>query len=329
MPTWIQPSLKVLADHIRACSFLIADGVIPGNEGRGYVLRRIIRRAIRHGYKLGARAAFFHKMVPDLVAEMGAAYPELAQNQHKVIATLKQEEDRFFETIEHGMAILDGELKALGEGGVFNGDTAFKLHDTYGFPLDLTQDICREHKITVDAAAFDAAMARQKEQARAAGKFKMSANLEYSGPATTFHGYDVLEYKANVLALYKDSVAVNQLNEGEMGVVVLDDTPFYAESGGQVGDRGALQSVHGIFAVEDTQKIQADRLRPPRRRQDRHHHRRQRRHCQGRRTGPPAHHAQPLGHPPAAQGAARSARRPCPAKGLAGRSGQDALRLRA
>jgi len=251
------PSLKVLADHIRACSFLIADGVIPGNEGRGYVLRRIIRRAIRHGYKLGARAAFFHKMVPDLVAEMGAAYPELEKNQHKVIATLKQEEDRFFETIEHGMAILEGELKALGEGGVFNGETAFKLHDTYGFPLDLTQDICREHKITVDAAAFDAAMARQKEQARAAGKFKMAANLDYSGPATTFHGYDTLEYKANVLALYKDGAAVNQLNEGEMGVVVLDDTPFYAESGGQVGDRGALQSVHGIFAVEDTQKIQA------------------------------------------------------------------------
>jgi len=251
------PSLKVLADHIRACSFLIADGVIPGNEGRGYVLRRIIRRAIRHGYKLGARAAFFHKMVPDLVAEMGAAYPELAQNQHKVIATLKQEEDRFFETIEHGMAILENELKSLPEGGVFNGETAFKLHDTYGFPLDLTQDICREHKITVDAAAFDAAMARQKEQARAAGKFKMATNLDYSGPATTFHGYDALEYKANVLALYKDGAAVNQLNEGEMGVVVLDDTPFYAESGGQVGDRGALQSVHGIFAVEDTQKIQA------------------------------------------------------------------------
>ncbi|MGB8882738.1 MAG: alanine--tRNA ligase, partial [Azonexus sp.] len=251
------PSLKVLADHIRACSFLIADGVIPGNEGRGYVLRRIIRRAIRHGYKLGARAAFFHKMVPDLVAEMGAAYPELAQNQHKVIATLKQEEDRFFETIEHGMAILENELTSLPEDGVFNGETAFKLHDTYGFPLDLTQDICREHKITVDAAAFDAAMARQKEQARAAGKFKMATNLDYSGPATTFHGYDALEYKANVLALYKDGAAVNQLNEGEMGVVVLDDTPFYAESGGQVGDRGALQSVHGIFAVEDTQKIQA------------------------------------------------------------------------
>ena len=251
------PSLKVLADHIRACSFLLADGVIPGNEGRGYVLRRIIRRAIRHGYKLGARAAFFHKMVPDLVAEMGMAYPELGQNQARIVATLKQEEDRFFETIEHGMAILDGELKALGEGGIFNGDTAFKLHDTYGFPLDLTQDICREHKITVDAAAFDAAMARQKEQARAAGKFKMATNLEYDGPATTFHGYATLEAKANVLALYKDGAAVNQLNEGEMGVVVLDDTPFYAESGGQVGDCGALQSVHGIFAVEDTQKIQA------------------------------------------------------------------------
>ncbi len=251
------PSLRVLADHIRACAFLIADGVIPGNEGRGYVLRRIIRRAIRHGWKLGARAAFFHRMVPDLVAEMGMAYPELAKNQARVMATLKQEEDRFFETIEHGMAILDGELKSLARGGVFNGETAFKLHDTYGFPLDLTQDICREHGIGVDAAAFDAAMARQKEQARAAGKFRMAANLDYDGPATVFHGYDTLEHKANVLALYKDGVAVNQLNEGEIGVVVLDDTPFYAESGGQVGDRGALQSVHGIFAVEDTQKIQA------------------------------------------------------------------------
>ena len=253
------PSLKVLADHIRACSFLLADGVIPGNEGRGYVLRRIIRRAIRHGYKLGARAAFFHKMVPDLVAEMGMAYPELAQHQTRIMATLKQEEDRFFETIEHGMAIVEAELAALKAAGnkVFNGDTAFKLHDTYGFPLDLTQDIGREHDITVDAPAFDAAMARQKEQARAAGKFKMATNLDYSGPATTFHGYDALEFKGNVLALYKDGAAVNQLNEGEMGVVVLDNTPFYAESGGQVGDCGVLQSVHGIFAVEDTQKIQA------------------------------------------------------------------------
>ncbi|MBS1190123.1 MAG: alanyl-tRNA synthetase [Rhodocyclaceae bacterium] len=253
------PSLKVLADHIRACSFLLADGVIPGNEGRGYVLRRIIRRAIRHGYKLGARAAFFHKMVPDLVAEMGSAYPELAQSQAKVMAILKQEEDRFFETIEHGMAILEADLGEMAKTGnkVFNGDTAFKLHDTYGFPLDLTQDVCREHGVTVDAAAFDAAMTRQKEQARAAGKFKMAAALEYDGPATAFHGYETLEVKGNVLALYKDGVAVNQLHEGDLGVVVLDNTPFYAESGGQVGDQGELRSVHGIFAVEDTQKIQA------------------------------------------------------------------------
>ncbi|NTV11201.1 MAG: alanine--tRNA ligase [Zoogloea sp.] len=253
------PSLKVLADHIRACSFLIADGVIPGNEGRGYVLRRIIRRAIRHGYKLGARDAFFHKMVPDLVAEMGEAYPELTASQVRVMDILRQEEERFFATIENGMAIVEAEIAAMAEAGnkVFNGETAFKLHDTYGFPLDLTADICRERGVTVDSAAFDAAMARQKEQARAAGKFKMAANLEYDGPATTFHGYTELETKGNILALYKDGAPVNELVEGEMGVVVLDDTPFYAESGGQVGDRGELRSSHGIFAVEDTQKIQA------------------------------------------------------------------------
>ena len=253
------PSLKVLADHIRACSFLIADGVIPGNEGRGYVLRRIIRRAIRHGYKLGARAAFFHKMVPDLVAEMGMAYPELKENQAKVVATLKQEEDRFFATIEHGMAILEGELADMTAKGatVFNGETAFKLHDTYGFPLDLTADICRERDFTVDGAAFDAAMARQKEQARAAGKFKMAAALDYAGQETAFHGYESLDAKGKVLALYKDGAAVNELHEGDLGVVVLDHTPFYAESGGQVGDRGELKGVGGIFAVEDTLKIQA------------------------------------------------------------------------
>ena len=253
------PSLKVLADHIRACSFLIADGVIPGNEGRGYVLRRIIRRAIRHGYKLGARAAFFHRMVPDLVAEMGDAYPELKHGEQRVSGILKQEEERFFATLENGMAILEGELAAMAEAGttVFNGETAFKLHDTFGFPLDLTADVCRERDVTVDAAAFDAAMARQKEQARAAGKFKMAANLDYEGPATTFHGYEGLETQGKVLALYKDGVAVDELAEGAMGVVVLDDTPFYAESGGQVGDRGELRAVQGIFAVEDTQKIQA------------------------------------------------------------------------
>jgi alanyl-tRNA synthetase len=250
------PSLRVLADHIRACSFLIADGVIPGNEGRGYVLRRIIRRAIRHGYKLGSRAAFFHRMVNDLVIEMGDAYPELKAGQQRITEILKQEEDRFFATIEHGMAILEADLVA-NTGKVFNGETAFKLHDTFGFPLDLTADVCREHGVTVDIAAFDAAMARQKDQARAAGKFKVAANLDYAGPTTTFHGYESLDTKGNVLALYKDGVAVNELNEGEVGVVVLDDTPFYAESGGQVGDRGELRSTHGIFAVEDTQKIQA------------------------------------------------------------------------
>jgi alanyl-tRNA synthetase len=257
------PSLRVLADHIRACSFLLSDGVIPGNEGRGFVLRRIIRRAIRHGWKLGVRSPFFHKLVPDLVAEMGAAYPELAQAQGKVMEMLKLEEERFFATIEHGMAIVEADLAEMAKQGtgtqmrVFNGDTAFKLHDTYGFPLDLTADICREHGVTVDAAAFDKAMAHQKEQARAAGKFKMATALEYDGPATAFHGYAMLETKGNVLALYKDGAPVNELAEGEMGVVVLDDTPFYAESGGQCGDRGVLQSVHGIFAVEDTLKIQA------------------------------------------------------------------------
>ncbi|PTD96158.1 alanine--tRNA ligase [Pseudothauera lacus] len=253
------PSLRVLADHIRACSFLIADGVIPGNEGRGYVLRRIIRRAIRHGYKLGARAAFFHKMVADLVAEMGAAYPELKAGERRIADVLRQEEERFFATIENGMAIVEAELAAMETAGnkVFDGDTAFKLHDTYGFPLDLTADICRERGVTVDAVAFDAAMARQKEQARAAGKFRMAANLEYEGPQTTFHGYERLEEKGSILALYKDGAAVNELLEGEMGVVVLDNTPFYAESGGQVGDRGELRGSAGIFAVEDTQKIQA------------------------------------------------------------------------
>jgi len=249
------PSLKVLADHIRACSFLIADGVIAGNEGRGYVLRRIIRRAIRHGYKLGVRSAFFHKIVPDLVAEMGSAYPELTSNQTRITEILKQEEDRFFETIENGMAILETEL--ANTTAVFNGETAFKLHDTYGFPLDLTADICRERNVAVDTDAFNAAMARQKEQARAAGKFKMATNLEYDGVATSFHGYDQLETNAKITALYKDGAAVSTLKEGETGVVVLDNTPFYAESGGQIGDCGELRGANGIFEAEDTQKIQA------------------------------------------------------------------------
>ncbi|MDR2207957.1 MAG: alanine--tRNA ligase [Azoarcus sp.] len=253
------PSLRVLADHIRACSFLIADGVIPGNEGRGYVLRRIIRRAIRHGYKLGARAAFFHRLVPDLVREMGAAYPELSAGESRIADVLKTEEERFFATIENGMTILEAGLTEVkGQGRVsFDGELAFKLHDTFGFPLDLTADVCREQGMSVDTVAFDAAMARQKEQARAAGKFKMTASLDYTGPETVFHGYDSLERDAEILALYRDGAAVDELREGDLGVVVLDNTPFYAESGGQVGDTGELRAGAGIFAVEDTQKIQA------------------------------------------------------------------------
>ncbi len=250
-------SLKVIADHIRACSFLIVDGVIPGNEGRGYVLRRIIRRAIRHGYKLGARAAFFHRIVPDLAAVMGEAYPELVKAQTRVMDILRQEEERFFETIEHGMGILETTLKTLPATSTFDGELAFKLHDTYGFPLDLTADICREANVSVDTTAFDAAMQRQKNQARAAGKFKLGAGLEYAGAATTFHGYDTLAHDGSILALYRDGSAVNELREGELGVVVLDHTPFYAESGGQAGDRGVLQGANGVFEVEDTQKIQA------------------------------------------------------------------------
>ncbi|MHB1092289.1 alanine--tRNA ligase [Thiobacillus sp.] len=250
-------SLKVIADHIRACAFLIVDGVIPGNEGRGYVLRRIIRRAIRHGYKLGMRNAFFNQIVPDLAVVMGEAYPELLKAQDRIIDILRQEEERFFETIEHGMGILETTLQTLPAGGTLDGELAFKLHDTYGFPLDLTADICREANVSVDTAAFDAAMQRQKDQARAAGKFRLGAGLEYSGEVTSFHGYDTLTHEGSVLALYKNGVAVGELKEGEPGVVVLDHTSFYAESGGQVGDRGTLQSTNGQFEVEDTQKIQA------------------------------------------------------------------------
>jgi len=250
-------SLKVIADHIRACSFLIVDGVIPGNEGRGYVLRRIIRRAIRHGYKLGSRTAFFNRIVPDLVAVMGEAYPELTKAQQRVMDILRQEEERFFETIEHGMGILETALKTLPANGVFDGELAFKLHDTYGFPLDLTADICREAAVSVNTEAFDAAMAQQKAQARAAGKFKLGAGLAYDGAATTFHGYDTLAHDGKILALYRDGSAVNELREGELGVVVLDHTPFYAESGGQAGDRGVMQGAGGAFEVEDTLKIQA------------------------------------------------------------------------
>lgn len=254
-------SLKVIADHIRACSFLIVDGVIPGNEGRGYVLRRIVRRAIRHGYKLGRKGAFFHKLVADLVAEMGAAYPELKEAEQRVTDVLRQEEERFFETIEHGMSILEAALADVeAKGGkVLDGELAFKLHDTYGFPLDLTADVCRERGMTVDEPAFDDAMARQREQARAAGKFKATQGLEYTGAKTTFHGYEEIAFDdAKVVALYVEGSSVGEVKAGQDAVVVLDHTPFYAESGGQVGDQGVLANAATRFAVADTLKVQAD-----------------------------------------------------------------------
>ena len=256
------PSLKVIADHIRACAFTVADGVIPGNEGRGYVLRRIARRAIRHGYKLGARQPFFNRLVASLAEEMGDAYPELRRDGERITEVLRAEEERFFETIAHGMTLLEGALAGLGQGKVLDGETAFKLHDTFGFPLDLTADVCRERGVAVDEAGFDRAMNRQREQARAAGKFKMSAALEYSGAATQFHGYEELARSARVVALYRDGTQVERLAAGERGVVVLDHTPFYAESGGQVGDRGVLRqgtaATAATFDVDDTLKIQAD-----------------------------------------------------------------------
>lgn len=255
-----EASLRVIADHIRACAFLVLDGVIPGNEGRGYVLRRIIRRALRHGYQLGCKTLFFHRLVDDLALAMGAAYPELFTEQERVKAVLKQEEERFSETLEHGMALLeqvlvDG-LKQL------DGETAFKLYDTYGFPVDLTADVCRERGLSVDEDGFEAAMARQRDQARAAGKFKAAAGIDYQGAKTRFDGYDCLSEDAKVLAIFHEGASVAVAQAGERVVIVLDQTPFYAESGGQVGDRGyfvGLES-HKSFEAEvhDTQKISAE-----------------------------------------------------------------------
>ena len=250
------PSLNVIADHIRACSFLIVDGVIPGNEGRGYVLRRIVRRAIRHGYKLGQKRPFFHRLVEDLDRAMGDAYPELRRAKAAVADVLRQEEERFAETLENGMGVLESAL-ASGE-KLLDGDTVFRLYDTFGFPVDLTADICRERGVMIDMAGFEAAMDQQRERARAASKFSMSAGLEYNGSKTQFHGYDTLTLRGKVVALYKEGTQVRELRAGDAGVVVLDRTPFYAESGGQVGDRGELAGPAGTFKVDDTQKIQAE-----------------------------------------------------------------------
>lgn len=250
------PSLRVIADHIRATAFLVSDGVIPSNEGRGYVQRRIVRRAIRHGYKLGQKKPFFHKLVAELVRQMGAAYPRLKEQEQRITEVLKTEEERFFETLENGMEILDGAL--AGGARVLPGDVAFKLHDTYGFPLDLSADVCRERGLSVDEAGFKAAMDRQKSQARAAGKFKMDKALEYTGAGNRFVGYDKLEASARIVALYVDGTSTAVLKTGQNGVVVLDTTPFYAESGGQVGDEGLIIAGSARFEVGDTQKIKAD-----------------------------------------------------------------------
>ncbi|GKT16142.1 alanine--tRNA ligase [Acidovorax sp. SUPP2522] len=251
------PSLKVIADHIRATSFLIVDGVLPSNEGRGYVERRIVRRAIRHGYKLGQKTPFFHKLVKDLAQQMGDAYPKLREQEQRITDVLKTEEERFFETLANGMEILDAAL--AGGAKVLPGDVAFKLHDTYGFPLDLSADVCRERGVTVDEAGFAEAMNKQKAQARAAGKFKMDKALEYTGDVNRFTGYEQLAEKtAKITAIYVDGVGVGALRSGQEGVVVLDTTPFYAESGGQVGDQGVITSGSARFAVADTLKIKAD-----------------------------------------------------------------------
>ena len=249
------PSLKVIADHIRACSFLIADGIMPSNEGRGYVLRRIIRRAVRHGYKLGQNQPFFHKLVPDLVKEMGEAYPELKEKQTQVMEALRSEETRFAQTLETGMALLEEALA----GGVnqLNGEVIFKLYDTYGFPYDLTADICRERNIEMDEDGFNREMEAQRARARAAQNFKADTQLAYDGQDTEFKGYTERQTQAKILALYKDSEPVNELKAGETGAVVLDNTPFYAESGGQVGDVGYISAGGNRFEVRDTQKIKA------------------------------------------------------------------------
>ncbi len=246
-------SLKVIADHIRSTAFMIVDGLIPGSDGHGYVLRRIIRRALRHGYKLGQKKPFFYTLVDDLVKEMGEAYPELVEAADHVKQVLRHEEERFGETLENGMKILESALS--GGNRVLGGETAFTLYDTYGFPLDLTADICRERQITVDEDGFNVAMEKQKETARASGKFKMAAVLDYDGEKTEFVGYSQLTETGTVVALYRDGVPVDRIERGQNGVVVLDATPFYAEMGGQVGDTGVLTAAGVSVDVVDTQRI--------------------------------------------------------------------------
>lgn len=250
-----QPSLKVIADHIRAVSFLIADGVRPSNEGRGYVLRRIIRRAVRHGNKLGAEGAFFYQMVPALATEMGAAYPQLNEKLAEIQAVIQKEEEQFAKTLAQGLRLLSGELEKLNNGDTLDGETIFKLYDTYGFPVDLTADIAREREIGIDEAGFETHMQAQRERARDAGKFDVdySAAIKVDTP-TQFLGYDSLAADTTIVGLYQDGKEVDTLAEGDTGVIVLTATPFYAEGGGQVGETGEISTESGVFAVEDTKK---------------------------------------------------------------------------
>ena len=249
-------SLRVIADHIRACTFLVIDGVTPSNEGRGYVLRRIIRRAIRHGYKLGIKDAFFYKLVATLAQEMGGAFPELATGKELAARVLRQEEERFAETLANGMQLLDSAFAALKGGKTLDGETVFKLYDTYGFPVDLTADIARERGLSIDIAGYEAAMEVQRKQSQAASKFGLGhvgsgMRLE---DKTDFLGYKATTDVGKVVALLKGGAAVQTLNAGDEGEVVLDRTPFYAESGGQVGDAGELRNMSATFTVADTQK---------------------------------------------------------------------------
>ncbi|MCU7866250.1 MAG: alanine--tRNA ligase [Candidatus Thiodiazotropha sp. (ex Lucinoma borealis)] len=249
-----EKSLRVIADHIRSCAFLIVDGVLPSNEGRGYVLRRIIRRAIRHGYMLGVTETFFYKLVKQLCNEMGEAYPELLEQQSQVEKVLRLEEERFAQTLEQGMKILDEAIAEL-DGKVIPGETVFKLYDTYGFPKDLTADIARERDLTIDQPGFDKAMAAQRKRAQAASQFGASdsVDLDLEGE-TQFSGYDSLEDQADIVAILRDGESVETLHQGESGMIFLDHTPFYAESGGQVGDMGTLEDKSVFFEVEDTRK---------------------------------------------------------------------------
>ncbi|STZ63754.1 Alanine--tRNA ligase [Moraxella lacunata] len=250
-----EPSFKVIADHIRAVSFLIADGVRPSNEGRGYVLRRIIRRAVRHGNKLGAEGAFFHKIVPALVAEMGEAYPQLVSKQAEIEAVILKEEEQFAKTLAQGLRLLSGELENLKAGDTLIGETVFKLYDTYGFPVDLTADILREKGLNIDENGFHREMEAQRQRARESGKFAIDYNdLIKTDIKSEFVGYENLTADGELLALYQDGKPTDTLNEGDEGIIVLDKTPFYAESGGQVGEVGEITTATGVFVVEDTQK---------------------------------------------------------------------------